>query len=930
MKFPCHKLSPIVAIAIFGLATMVASFSALGGNAPQPNTGAIAGYFAGAGYYAGEGGAVSWWLGEGAEALGLRGEVRRWQLECTLAGMHPFSRQQLIQIQRQKRNRSKPESGPTPDDPRDPDNARPRRKPRRDRSPGVDVCLTPSKSIGALLAVLDEPLRQNVLAALDRAACSTLELAEKDLLLGRSGKGGWRKENPKLVISVFRELVNRNLEPNPHWHCVFSNMGLCRDGKWRSLNTTILRDWALTLTPIFASNVAKELRALGLELEWAKTADGQPADWFEIKGVPNSVIERWSSRRAEIEKAVDGDAEKFNDATGAARQSANLASRKAKQETPPEAELFDRWRQEAAALGFTPKMAGRLFGKTKAIDVEAVYEAAWNKALAKLNHECAYFAERHLTLLVTAETQIAGLSGVEVARRVKRALQNSPEIVRRGKLAGEQQFTTRTTWDLECKLIKAVEKLQALRGAAVSAKAVARTLKKHKGLNAEQQAAVRHILTDKSAIKVLTGVAGAGKSTSLKAVKEALVKAGYRPIGGALAGAAKEELVAKTGMPSRTVASYLWHLKKSPWRKVRDHVRHAAKQMLRAALGKNTYGPTKVKFDSRTVLFLDECGMLHTKALFGIIRQVQKAKGTIVLTGDVAQLPPILAGGPLKHITEKVGHAHLSKNERQKDARDQEAVKALREGRADEALRNYAERGRLKIGRDKEDAIKQLVAEWSKNGGIENPKEHVIFAQTRREARALNAAAQKERQRFGAVRSWGGVGVGEERIFVGDRVIFHKPLRKWGAENGHRATVLRVNPILRTITVRLDHQPPSLPGQKPRSQTVTIPLRALGKDGLTLGMAATTHKFQGQTCDHSYVLMASRLTSKEMGYVQATRARHTTTIFSTVHHAGPNGEILAQALKKSVAKDLAHDLPDPARRPSSSPELRQHIKRELS
>src|SRR5262249_24555993 len=158
-----------------------------------------------------------------------------------------------------------------------------------DRSPGVDLCLTPSKSIAALLAVLEVPQRQVVLTALDRAVRRTLELAENDLLLGRSGKGGWRKENPKLVISVFRELVNRNLEPNAHWHCVFSNLGLCRDGKWRTLNTQILRDWALTITPIFASNVAKELRALGLELEWAKTADGQPAEWFEIKGVPKSL-----------------------------------------------------------------------------------------------------------------------------------------------------------------------------------------------------------------------------------------------------------------------------------------------------------------------------------------------------------------------------------------------------------------------------------------------------------------------------------------------------------------------------------------------------------------------------------------------------------------------------------------------------------------
>ncbi len=926
IQFVCRNLALFAAIATTACTPMVASFSALGG--ANADVGAIAGYFAGVSYYAGESGATSVWLGGGSAALGLAGEVKSWQLQCMLAGVHPFTRQQLIQIQRRKPKDDNPADEAPPGDP----NSEPPsgKRGRRDRSPGVDVCLTPPKSVAALLAVVSEPFRKQILAALDRAAKRTIEMAETDLFLGRSGKGGRRKEKTKLVVSMFRELVNRNLEPNLHYHCVFSNMGLCRDGKWRTLNTTILRDWARTIGPIFRCNASKELVALGLELEQPKRPNGKEAGWFEIKGVPQALVAHWSSRRAEIEDAVDGMGEKFDDARAQARQHANLSSRKAKQATPPEAELFRRWQEQAAAFGFTAKRAEALYGQVKVVDFETAYSEAWNKSLKRLNHEHAYFSERHLVQLICEAAQKHGIDGVQIARRVRHDLEHSPQIVPRAELNREQQFTTAETWELEKRLLATVEKMKARQGAVVNSKAVERILRKHKHLNAEQQAAVRHLLIDRQAIKVMTGVAGAGKSSSLLAVKTALTKAGYTCLGGALAGAAKEELVAKTGMPSRTLASYLWHLEKSPWKRIQDRVCHDAKQLLRAALGKRTYGPTKVKFDSRTVLFLDECGMLDTKTLYAICRHIEKAKGTIVLTGDVAQLPPILAGGPFARVAKEAGQVHLSKNERQQDERDRQAVADLRAGRADAALRNYANRGRLTIGENKLEAIEKLVATWSEQGGLKRPKEHVIFTQTRKEAQSVNRHCQQERQRFGNVRSFGGLQIGDERIFIGDRVLFHKPLRTHGIgiENGYRATVLAVNPILRTVTVRLDHTPPSLPGQKPRSQTVTVPLRKLGADGVTLGYAATTHKMQGQTCDHSYVLIASRLASKEMAYVQATRGRHSTQLWSTRAHAGRDLTDLVESLKRSVAKNLAHDLPDAPKR-KSRPALRQEITREL-
>lgn len=1067
---------------------MVASFSALGGKNPQPDCAGIAEYFAGVDYYAGRSGVLSEWLGTGSAALGLAGQVHKWQFNDTLAGIHPFSKKQLVQIQRQRRDENFSGVLKYPDDPDNPSGGYSLRQgpKRRDRNPGVDVCLTPSKSVSAFIAVLPEPLREKFLAVIDQVARETILLAQTDLLLGRSGKGGWRKENPRLVISMFRELVNRNGEPNLHYHCVISNLALYKDLKWRTINTAKLRDWVRTLSPIFASSLAKELRSLGLELEQGTKANGEKAPWFEIKGVPKELRKYWSSRRTEIEVELARHGETLESASGKARQAANLATRNRKEEVVADGALFARWQREAAEHGFTPELAEQLVGKSQETEFELAYAKGWNAALQTLQNRGEKFAERHLIQLVCEEVATEGADGAEIARRVrqdmrssrkivsrglyrgeeqfaigedvemeersapaaeskvlfpkaivqgenpasdfggeksaprkrsarpahpgkpknppppetekrppkpdpdhgiapkrakpdsslesvlgteatyaqafaaaiaalsrehayfstgevtrlvlaalpeegviatqvarriKQDLRNSAEIVPRGELRSEQQFTTRENWELEKDLIKTIDVLRSRSGASVKESVIQVVLQNHKHLGPEQQRAARELLTANSAIRPLTSVANADVSSVIKPVAEALMYAGYQPIGGAILATAKEKLAVETGIPSRTVNSYLWHLERSLWGKIRDRSLHAAKQIFRAALGKSTYAPHTLKFDARTVLFLSECAMLDTRTLLALVRQVVKAGGTIIPMGDPAHLPPLLAGGPLKHLIGKAGQVHLAKNEAQQNFFDQKAAADLRAGRSHEALANYSERGLLRIGKNHEDAIQQLVSHWSQQGGSRDPASHMIYTQTKAEALALNRACQQERQRLGAVSSWGGIKISGERIFSGDHVLIRKPLRKYGVENGQRATVVAINPILRTITLWLDHDPVNLPGQKPRNRKVTIPLRKIPKQGLTLGMAATASSMPTHTCDHAYALLASRnLQSREMAYVQATRGRLSTTLFSTSKIASE----LASLLKRSVAKDLAHDLPDPPR-PSSGLTLRPDL-----
>ncbi len=256
-------------------------------------------------------------------------------------------------------------------------------------------------------------------------------------------------------------------------------------------------------------------------------------------------------------------------------------------------------------------------------------------------------------------------------------------------------------------------------------------------------------------------MAGAGKTRSLDVAREAFEKAGYRVIGGALSGAAKEELATQANVPSRTVASYLNQLDRTFTERIADRLQHDAKQIVRAAAGMTTYKPEANPLNGKTVLLLDEVGMLDTRMLGSLLHQTDKAKATVILAGDQKQLQPIGAGGPFRYIESRIPKAELLINRRQTDEADRKAVASVRQGEAMKALENYADRGRLNVTGDRAKAEKELMKQWIKSGGPQRPEDNFIFTQTRAEAQRMSRQCQQARGRekvsglvFRAFPSW--------------------------------------------------------------------------------------------------------------------------------------------------------------------------------
>jgi ATP-dependent exoDNAse (exonuclease V) alpha subunit len=533
---------------------------------------------------------------------------------------------------------------------------------------------------------------------------------------------------------------------------------------------------------------------------------------------------------------------------------------------------------------------------------EKLYGRALKEAIRNAHNDQAHFTVRSVLQKVLEKLEHTGFHPRHVLKRLDRSLQQNRDLVHLQDEGFNRVLTTRKMWQLEEKLLADCATMRGRDGVRVSDSKLERVLTQHAELSTEQVEAVRDLTQRKGALRLLQGVAGAGKSRTLDAVREAFEKSGYRVLGGAISGIAKQNLAEQAKIESRTIASYLYHLDRSVGRKICDRLVHDLKQLVRAAVDKPTSGYRPLKLTRRTVLILDEAGMNDTKSFARLVRLVKKAGATLILVGDSKQLQPIGPGGVFPHLLHKYDHPTLKNNRRQQKPEDRKAVEQLRMGNSREAIDSYHSRGLLKRSPDHLSAARELIESWVTAGGVQVPKDHSILVQTRKEAQVLNLAAQSERKRAGELDSKQTLRLGETTFHVRDRVMFHKRLASLHIENGHQGEILRICPLRQTVHVRLDQPKPGTPA------VVGIPLKLFQSAQTTLGYAATTHKFQGATTEFAYVLMGGSAIDRNMAYTQMTRARQRTQLFVSDAAAGDHFENLIRSTAKERPKKLAHDL----------------------
>lgn len=838
-------------------------------------------------YYLAGGEPKGLWFGNGAQALGLSGEVAREALSAVFCG---FSTSGAPLVQ----NAGKP-----------------------NRQPGWDLTFSAPKSVSFLWSQVDRVRQQDIQQAHEVAVISALRYLEKRFAVSRMGKGGAEQVPAGLVVAMFEHSCSRALDMQLHSHALVMNLGIDETGKARSILSQPLYQAKMLAGAFYRCELARQLHErLGVELECPPTRHGK-ASWFEVKGIPKSILAHFSKRREAILRELGSRG--LESASAAAV--AALGTRDPKTIVPPRGELHARWKEEGKELGFSPEEVLTQKRTLSPNEAQRRFEEALAKAVAEITANRNYFTPNELTRRTLEISQEFGISAATVAQGVADALVFEPQLfVSLGVRHGQALWTTQELLSLEREFRESVSALRSKPFVGASDASVEAVLSKPRrrgreefSLSAEQQEAVRYITQGTESIKCVSGFPGSGKTDMLAAAKEILEKEGYRVIGTALAGVASRTLEEQTGIESDSIRMRGLQL----YPETSYVLKHHAKQLWRAACGKETFALPKLALDERTVLVIDEAGMVGVRDFSLLAKAVVERGGSIVAVGDERQLSAIERPGSFEYLVGELGGVRLTEIRRQQDPADQDAVKQVVYGNPEVALQHYAEKGQFFVGRMRTEVEGELVSDWLQHGGAKSPTEHRIFAGTRAEVDRLNKLCQWERVQAGMVEATERVEHKDQIFMVGDRVRFEHSARIHGIKKGEGGTVLAAKDGFtgKYVAIALDqdqtnfqdrfltaakHHAQQLLNQAlgkrteqliRRENIVVLPLETLNPlaktyHGLSLDYAMTTHLGQGQTVKHGYVLLGGAMGSQELSYVQISRHRERLWLYASQDEAG--------------------------------------------
>lgn len=386
--------------------------------------------------------------------------------------------------------------------------------------------------------------------------------------------------------------------------------------------------------------------------------------------------------------------------------------------------------------------------------------------------------------------------------------------------------------------------------------------KKELALSEEQSSAVLKLVNGSDIIS-LSGMPGTGKSTVMAKLVKEYKAHGYEVVGAAVSAAAAMNLGAEAGIYSTTLSKwkYDWDLRAELETRGED-----VKRLL-------------PYLTNKTILIVDEMSMVDLHMFNYITSKVLQAKTKIVSIGDNNQFAALGVGGASEMIACKAENVVLTELFRQQSGLDKEITRKLANYRVDEALILLGNEGKIKVadslGLSKQELVNDYINQMHKldtKPDVSSSKESaVIIAYRNAEVRALNLEIRERLLSSGLLYSKNYEAKGKEfigsrgkmLISPGERIVFTKNHRYMGVLNGQ---IGRVVEIISDSSLRVQ-----ILG-KTSGEKKTVIINNTKFEDFDYGYAITSHKSQGKTYDHSYILLDSSV-GYEAFNVMATRHR---------------------------------------------------------
>lgn len=746
----------------------------------------------------------------------------------------------------------------------------------KERTPAFDITLSAPRSVSLVWGLGSYDTKRLVEAAQQKAVRATLAMLNREATWARRGFNGAFLEKVALLASTFQHGESRKAQhsdgrvfadPNLHTHCVCLNIATRQsDHTVGGLHSKLIRDFKMAAGATYHAALAHELEKIGFAIDRI----GKNGV-FEIAGVDDASIRYFSARRQEIEDelAVHG---------VTSGQAAALASAIAKATRSSKRESVslgreDVWREAARSFGLEAEsFAASLRDQSKTIDQEAGERVLASRLAvlpASLTEHESVTERRELLRSVTAALVGTGLPAERAEAEVKRLLRDGAVLEIGRDPLGLPCYSTPEMLAIEREVVKRAQHLAEMTWRAVDQDRLADRCKSF-GLTAEQTDAVLAATTD-SAISIIEGAPGSGKTTTLAPVVESYANAGCRVIGTATAWRIANMLHDDLGIEARAAASWIERLK-------------SGEKIL----------------DDRTVLIADEAGLLSSREMHTLLCAVADAAAKLILVGDRRQLQAIGAGPGLDLISRAVEAARVDTIVRQTEAWARDAISNFGRGQAAVALEAFAERNLLVEANGAKVAISAIVAAADRASALNPSGSCLILAKTNVAVAAISKEIRERRKTAGIVTgkevclkaSTPSGHSTEIALARGDQIRFLARNDDLGVINGTIATVTKVSERRGRASdasrVRIEAE---IAGRRVAFDPSVL-ADGQGRTRLGWAYASTIHGAQGLTVDNAVVYLDPGCNRHDV-FVAASRGRAATLVVDA----------------KSIDRRLAAELP---------------------